>query len=193
MSPTMTRWCGWAAVAGGAMWAVKGVAILVTGDQPPLLFEAPLALLPLGLLGLHARLVGHGGRLPAAGRVVAVVALVAGMAALGMFAVDQDADGVGAGVAIAGSTLGTVVGLVLLGVAVRRTGLFPPPWHRLPLTLGIATPLLLSVVGGILASVDERLLEVPLIVVAAAWVRLGLLIADASSTVSRPTPVRRSA
>ena len=193
MSSAMIRWSGWAAVVGGAMWAAKGIAILVTGDQPPLLFELPLLLFPLGLLGLHARLDGHDGRLRSAGRVVAVVALVAGAVAAGVFVFDPDASGVVPGIAIAGSALGTIVGLVLLGVVARRAGIFPPPWHRLPFVMGLATPVLLSVVGGMLSEIDERLLEVPLVLVAAAWIRLGLLIVDPSPAVSTPRPATRGA
>lgn len=188
MLPTMIRSSGWAAAVGGAMWAAKGVAILVTGDQPPLLFELPLLLFPIGLLGLHARLGGQGGRLRAAGGAVSLVAFVAGAVAATMFVVDSDAEGLVPGLAIACSALGTVAGLVLLGLAARRTALFPPPWHRLPLLMGIATPALLSVVGGILAAFSERLLELPLVLVAAAWVKLGLLIAEARAPVSTPTP-----
>ena len=177
MSSSMIRWCGWAAVVGGAMWAAKGLAILATGEQPPLLFEIPLVLFPVGLLGLHARMRGHTGRLRAAGGVVSVIALVAGAAAVVILSVDPDAEGVVPGVAIAGSALATVAGLVLLGLVARRAEIFRPPWHRLPLLLGIATPLLFTVVGGVLAAINERLLEVPLVLAAAAWVRLGTLIA----------------
>jgi len=177
MSSSMIRWCGWAAVVGGAMWAAKGLAILATGEQPPLLFEIPLVLFPVGLLGLHARMRGHTGRLRAAGGVVSVIALVAAAAAVVILSVDPEADGVVLGVAISCSALGTVAGLVLLGVVARRAEIFRPPWHRLPLLLGIATPVLFTVVGGVVAAINERLLEVPLVLVAAAWVRLGTLIA----------------
>jgi len=137
------------------MWAAKGLAILATGEQPPLLFEIPLVLFPVGLLGLHGRLRGHTGRLRAAGGVVSVIALVACAAAVVILTIDPDADGVVSGVAIAGSALGTVAGLVLLGVVTRRAEIFRPPWHRLPLLLGIATPVLFTVVGGVLAAINE--------------------------------------
>lgn len=194
MSSSMIRWCGWAAAVGGAMWAAKGLAILVTGSQPPLLFEVPLLLFPVGLLGLHARLRGQTGRLLAAGGVVSAIALVAGAAAVVMLTIDPDADGVVPGVAIAGSALGTVAGLVLLGLVARRAEIFRPPWHRLPLLIGLSIPILLTVVGGALAAIDERLLEVPLVLVAAAWVRLGVLIAAvdrAGGSNGEPTLSRR--
>ncbi|HEX7276878.1 MAG TPA: hypothetical protein VF244_05840 [Acidimicrobiales bacterium] len=193
MGPDSIRRCGWAAVAGGAMWAAKGAAILATGDQPPVLFELPLLLFPLGLLGLHARLEGHDGRLRSVGRGVSLVALVAGAVAAGVFVVDPDASGAVPGIAIAGSALGTVVGLILLGLVARRAQIFPPPWHRLPFVMGVATPVLLSVVGGMLSEINERLLEVPLVLVAAAWIRLGLLIADLAPAVNGPKPPSRRA
>lgn len=196
MSSKTIRWCGWAAAVGGTMWMAKGTAILVTGAQPPLLFELALFLFPVGLLGLYARLRGHPRRLRSAGGAVSLVALVAGAVAAGVFAVNPDAAGVVPGVAIAGSALGTVVGLVLLGLVTRRTDVFPPPWSRLPLLLGVATPVLLMVVGGMLSEIDERLLEVPLVLVAIAWVKLGLLIADPTNefifgdATRRPDPSR---
>ncbi len=186
MSPSTARWCGWAGALGGALWAAKGLAVLLTGEQPSLLFELALPLFPIGLLGLHACVSGQGGRLVAGGRVVALVALAAGVFAVGVSTIDPDAEGVVPGVAIALSVLGTVVGLVLLGLAARRTGVFPPPWPRLPLVLGIGTPVLVMVVGGMLSEISERLLEVPIVLVAAAWVKLGLLI-------SAPTPASRPA
>lgn len=193
MPSTMIQACGWAAVVGGVMWAAKGLAILVTGDQPPLLLDLPLALFPLGLLGLHGRLHGRDGRLRTAGGAVSLVALAAGAVAATTFIVDEDADGLLPGLAIAGSALATVAGLVLLGLVARRTTVFPPPGHRLALLMGIATPVLLTVVGGILAAINERLLELPLVLLAVAWIRLGWLIAAVPSPVSAPTPASRRA
>jgi hypothetical protein len=59
----LARWGGLAAMLGGVMWVVKGGAIMLTGEQPPILFEAALPLFAVGLVGLHARLGGRGGRL----------------------------------------------------------------------------------------------------------------------------------
>lgn len=84
------------------------------------------------------------------------------------------------------------------GALARRTDVFPPPWQRLPLVLGVATPVLLMVVGGMLSEIDERLLEVPLVLVAIAWVKLGLLIASPTNesisgdVTRRPDPSRAS-
>jgi hypothetical protein len=54
----LARWDGLAAMLGGVMWVVKGGAIMLTGEQPPMVFEAALPLFAVGLVGLHARLGG---------------------------------------------------------------------------------------------------------------------------------------
>ena len=58
-SSALIRIGGLAAMVGGLLWVVKGGAILLTGQQPPVVFEAALPLFALGLLGLHARLEGR--------------------------------------------------------------------------------------------------------------------------------------
>ena len=54
----LPRWGGLAAMLGGVMWVFKGGAIILTGEQPPVVFEAALPLFAAGLVGLHARLGG---------------------------------------------------------------------------------------------------------------------------------------
>ena len=167
---------GWAAIAGGAMWSVKALAVLATGEQPSMLFELPLLLFPLGLLGLSARLDGAGGRAGRIGAVLATGALASGVVAVVIFLADPDADGLAPGLAISGSALGTVAALVVLGVASRRAHLFGERFRSVPLWLGIATPPLVMFIGGLLAAIHERLLEVPLVIVALGWMWLGVLI-----------------
>ena len=41
-SSALIRLGGVAAMVGGLMWVVKGGAILLTGQQPPVLFEAAM-------------------------------------------------------------------------------------------------------------------------------------------------------
>lgn len=68
--------------------------------------------------------------------------------------------------------------LVLLGLAVLRTRALPPPWHALPLGIGIAAvPSMFT--GGLLGLViddealAEHLMEIPIVALGAAFVALG--------------------
>jgi hypothetical protein len=152
-------------MAGGLMWVVKGGAILLTGQQPPVVFEAAMPLFAVGLLGLHARLDGRGGALGKAGVLVAYAALasaaIALIAPLAPF------------LAVAG--FGPFVGLVLLGSATLEARVFLPPWSALPLAMGLGGPLLILAGGG-LAVISERLLEIPIVLVGLSWMLLGYLL-----------------
>jgi hypothetical protein len=171
---------GAAAMVGGLMWVLKGGSILLTGEQPPLLLEAALPLFAVGLLGLDARLAGRGGSLGKVGVLVAYAALTSAvvvfMVPLAPF------------IAVAG--FGPFVGLVLLGSDTLRARVLPKPWSALPLALGLGGPLLI-LGGGILALINERLLEVPTVLVGLAWMLLGysvLVVKDA--TAHPPSPAR---
>ncbi len=74
-SSAFVRLGGLAALVGGLLWVAKGGSILLTGQQPPVVFEAALPLFAGGLLGLHARLDGRGGPLGKAGVLLAYAAL----------------------------------------------------------------------------------------------------------------------
>lgn len=158
---TLFRIGGAAGVAGGLCWVVKSATILATGFQPPLTLELALPLLAACLVGV-AHLV-----LPPSRRrkVVATAAWLA----------------VGTGlVALAGEFLGEILdpfiaawGLSLLTGQLCLLRVRPAP---APLTFwtGVATvPALL--VGGVLAEVDERLLEIPLLCLGLAWMAVGLI------------------
>jgi hypothetical protein len=161
-SSALIRLGGVAAMVGGLMWVVKGGSILLTGQQPPVVFEAAMPLFAVGLLGLHARLDGRGGPLGKAGVLVAYTALasaaIALMAPLAAF------------LAVAG--FGPFLGLVLLGSATLQARVFLPPWSALPLAMGLGGPLLLLAGGG-LALISERMLEIPIVLVGLAWMLLG--------------------
>ncbi len=161
-SSALVRLGGLAAMVGGLMWVVKGGAILLTSQQPPVVFESAMPLFAVGLLGLHARLDGRGGPLGKAGVLVAYAALASAaivlMTPLAPF------------YAVAG--FGPFLGLVLLGSATLKARVFPPPWSALPLAMGLGGPLLI-VAGGGLALISERLLEIPIVLVGLAWMLLG--------------------
>lgn len=169
-----------AAVAGGLMWVVKGGAILLTGQQPPVVFEAAMPLFALGLLGLHARLDGRGGPLGMMGALVAYAALVSAAVML--------ITPLPPFYALAG--FGPFLGLVLLGSAIVQARVFPSPWSALPLAMGLGGPLLILAGGG-LALVSERLLEIPIVLVGLAWMLLGYsVLVVKSATVQAPARVR---
>jgi len=179
-SSALIRLGGLAATVGGLLWVVKGGAILLTGQQPPVVFEAAMPLFAVGLLGLHARLDGRGGRLGKAGALVAYAALascvIVFMAPLAPF------------IAVAG--FGPFLGLVLVGSATLQARVFPPPWSALPLAMGLGGPLSILAGGG-LALIGERLLEVPIVLVGLAWMLLGYsVLVVKGTTVQAPVRVR---
>ncbi len=175
-----------AAAAGGACWVIKASTILLTGQQPPIFFEAAFVLFPVALLGLYAALGRRGGRLATWGLVLAVAAEVSAVVVrLGVLFGPDDLmpreDTVTAltpFIVLAG--LGTFTGLLLLGLAVHRTRALPGRWRTLPLALAVsAVPLML--IGGLLEAVNERLLEIPITLLGVAWVALGVVLARQGS------------
>jgi hypothetical protein len=179
-SSALIRLGGLAAIVGGFMWVVKGGAILLTGHQPPVVFEAAMPLFAVGLLGLYARLDGRGGALEKAGALVAYATLVSAAIVL---VTPLDSFYAAAG-------FGPFLGLVLLGSATLRARVFRPPWSALPLATGLGGPLLI-LAGGALALIGERLLEIPIVLVGLAWMLLGYsVLVVKGATVQAPVRVR---
>ncbi len=171
-SVALTRWAGFAAALGGALWVVKGGAILVTGDQPEYIFEVAPLLFALGLVGLHARLEGHGGGSGRVGGALAWTSLALALVSAVVYLVTTDDEVFPLSATIPLTGLSILASLVLLGIAVRRVGALPGRWRSFPLSMGVAV-LPLMVIGAILETLDERLLELPLVVLGLAWVMLG--------------------
>lgn len=159
------------------MWVVKGGAILLGRHQPPVVFEAAPAFFALGLLALHALVYDRGERLRRIGGAFAyVAALLAGITAVAALAAwEEDMP------ALFNGTMGLavlclLVALVALGLVLRRAAIMARPWDTLPLALGtLFVPLLL--LGGLLSAADERLLEIPIVILGLAWILLGSAIA----------------
>lgn len=171
---------GLAAVVGGLMWVVKGASILLTGDQPPIIFEAAMPLFAVALLGLGARLGELRGPLGIVGLIVACVAVTSAVFA---FVTEQT-------IFIAMAGFGPFLGLILLGSATLQTRIFPSPWSALPLAIGLGGPLLVLAGGG-LALINERLLEVPIVLIGLAWMLLGYsVLAVKSATAQSSARVR---
>lgn len=179
-SSKLIRFGGWAAIIGGLMWVVKGMSILITGVQPPVLFEAALPFFGVGLLGLAARLGEERGALGKAGVVVACVVMASAVAAFVTAAPPL--------IAVAG--FGPFLGLILLGSATLQARIFPSAWSALPLAMGLSGPILILGGGG-LAMVHERLLEIPLVLVGIAWMLQGYSVLNVKSEAvgsrARPT------
>ena len=129
-SSALIRIGGLAAMVGGLLWVVKGGAILLTGQQPPVVFEAALPLFALGLLGLHARIEGRGRPMGKAGMLVAYAALAAAVLVL--------VTPLPPLYAVAG--FGPFLGLVLVVSATLQARISPPPWSAVPLALGLGGP-----------------------------------------------------
>lgn len=170
----MVRLGALAAIVGGLAWVVKGSAILMTGDQPPVAFELGPPLFALGLLGLYAALGGVDARAKAgAGAAVLAMALMLGAgvarAADPTLAPDGEEFALLSAVQMA-AALCLLAALVLLGLAGRRAR--HGGWTAVPLWMGLFfLPALLA--GGALSAIHERLLEIPLVLFAIAWIWLG--------------------
>jgi hypothetical protein len=155
----LTRFGGAAALIGGVAWLVKGLTILIGADQPPLLFEVAPMLFGLGLVS-----VAHS-TMPPSPRRTAVFGCAGVATSAGMVALVSELVGEVVGAALAISSLTLLVGLLTVGRARPWPG--PLAWW-----IGVAmVPAL--IVGGLLSEIDERLLELPLICLALAWMVVG--------------------
>ncbi len=181
----LTRWAGFAAALGGALWVVKGVAGFVTGDQPVYILEVvhtllllgyvALLLFALGLVGLHTRLEGHGGKSGWVGGALAWASIALAPVVVGSFVFFFPLT------AMVGLTwLLITSSLVLLGIAVRRVGALPGRWRWLPLSMGVAGLPLIMISPYLLLTLDDRLLDSLFIVPGLAWVMLGWRISRSS-------------
>lgn len=166
-------------MVGGLMWVVKGGSILLTGQQPPVVFEAAMPLFAVGLLGLHARLDGRGGLLGKAG------VLIARGLGLGRSRVDGTA-----------RTLlrhGGIRAFPRFGVTGERhptSQRLSPALERPATRYGAGGPLLILAGGG-LALMSERLLEIPIVLIGLAWMLLGYsVLVVKGATVQAPIRVR---
>lgn len=151
---------GAAGVAGGLCWVVKSGSILATGVQPPLTLELALPLLGACLVGVSHLVLPPIRRR----RVVATAAWLA--VATGLVALTGELLGEFLDPFIAAWALALLTGQLCL-LDVRSA---PAP---LTFWTGAGTvPALL--VGGVLAEVDERLLEIPMLGLGLAWLSIGV-------------------
>lgn len=183
---TRDRVTGIAAMLGGVAWLIKAGAILVTGEQPDYFFEVAPIFFYVGLIGLYLHLAGRGGVVARIGGIAAALGVVAGLIrAVISLAGSTDAGEEDFDVLLLGSFLLMIVSLILVGIGYRRGGRDLLTRPSLPFILGLATvPLIM--VGGALEAVNERLLEIPLLVIAAGWIAVGADLATSEPGPSLP-------
>ena len=184
-SNLMIRWGGLAAMLSGALFAVKGVVILVSDADPSLVPPATL-LFALGMVGLHARLAGRGGLFGTIGVLLAWVAV-------GASAVNLIAQVLGLTPARAPLPtlfqitymvvfLAILIGLFVLGIAAFRARAAPAPWHAVPLAVGVLW-FPLQGIGFVISD------GVGLVLGGLAWAFLGYALWSRSATpTEQPSP-----
>jgi hypothetical protein len=147
MPVRLTRWGGPAAIAGGALFIFKGVVIIVTGRDLDVTSFA-VFFFAIGLVGLHARLMGRGGVVGSIGGFLAYIALVASFAAMAYFVffmwlfppttLPGEPEPLVFRVMLTVATfLGILPSLILLGLAAQRAEVMPSPWKSWPLAIGL--------------------------------------------------------
>jgi len=170
----------------GALFVLKGVAILVSDADPSFVPPATL-LFALGMVGLHARLEGRGGPLGAIGVLLAWVVLGASVVNLIGLALPIPTPGEPDASILLRITymvafLGILVGLLVLGVATLRARVMPPPWGAVPLAVGVLW-FPLQGIGFVVAD------GVGLILGGLAWAFLGYVLWSQSGTsAEQPSP-----
>lgn len=166
---------------------IKGMTILISGDQPPFLFEIAPAFFLVGLVGLRLHLGHRGGRTASAGIVALGLAALLGIATW-ILSVDAAPRATGSEEEFQPTLflafLALLTGLALLGLVTRRTQALEDRWSNLPLALVAAAPAI-AIVGGALEEINERLLEVPLVLYGVGWMGLGYALIRSSKGPSR--------
>jgi hypothetical protein len=162
-----------AAAIGGLLWGIKAVSILVADVQPAYTFEvAPFffGLAGLGLVTRYERLRTSPARAVCS---FAWLAVSAGLAAALLHFLFGD---------VAAFGLAIMTALIALLVVLFWTGRRLREWSPVPWILGWTIVASLPI-GGALAEIDERLLEVPLLIVSAFWILLAAALYPAPSRV----------
>lgn len=153
----------------------KAALIMSVGDQPEYLFEVAPMLFAFGLIGLHRVLQGTGGQIGRVGGWFAYLSLVLSFAKLLFNTTEVRTSEQSFNPLILASTLSVFISLLLLGIAHRKNRTGGLRWPSLPFIVGVsAFPLIM--VGGLLETVSERLLEVPILLIGLGWMTIGVSI-----------------
>ena len=168
--------CGVSALIGAALWVYKGIAILISGNQPNHAFEVAPFFFGVAAVTLLYAVIGGIGRPRWLVVTLGWLAVSAGVvAAVAHFAGQEDEFG---DLAYLVNFLSILVLLFMIGGDIHRKKLLPR-WSFTPSLL--AWELLLALpVGAALESIDERLLEIPLIFAASGWMMLGIAVLSRS-------------
>jgi hypothetical protein len=137
-----------------------------------------LLFFPLGVVGLYALLDGPRSRLAFAGLVsvgcaelAALVAVIGGFLGPPEWAPNTDTPTV-LSPFLAAAAFGTLLGLLLVGIVVRRTQALPGRWAVLPIFLALTLVPLIGM-GIPLKAINPRLFELPTFLIGCEWMALG--------------------
>ena len=165
---TLTNLAGVAALIGGLLWIVKSLSILIADKQPDFVFEVAPLFFAIATIGVVLVWEDNQGSPRQNVRTFAFVGVVAGGVAAGTYVAGGDE--LLFGVAIATAVI-LVIGLLgYTGRDLRRDQALGR-WSALPLALALSF-LLAIPVGGVLEGLNERLLEIPLLLIGIGWVAL---------------------
>ena len=174
----MFVWCGATAAVGALLWAYKGLAILITGDQPDHAFQIAPSFFGVSAITLVYSLIGELRRPKWLLVGLGWLAVIAGAtAAFAHFA--QNEDGLGDPSYLV-NFLSIIILFFLISGDVRRNRLLPK-WSFTPTFLAWALVLQIPI-GAAFEAIDERLLEIPLLVGSIGWAMLAVAV------LSRPLP-----
>lgn len=160
-------------IIGGILWIIKAASILLTQNQPPLMYELGQALFALGVLGLYARL-------PNPNRIAMVGAVVAGTGLIARLGASWYEYSPGA--VISGSedfvlpyslfvllaSLGAFVGLFLVSLPIYSDNTLSTRWRAIPLYT------LLSFIP--IAFTGAVHIEIPILLVGVGWMVIGYFL-----------------
>ena len=190
------RWTfagGIAATVGGLGWSAKATGLMIAGFQPPIVYEVAPLFFPVAIAGLYALIEGRRSGLARAGLAVGAVAeLCALLSVLGLLLGPTEWSPTGDSVTvlspfIALSALGTILGLLLVGIVVRRTACLPGWWKNFPMFFAVSVvPLIAS--SAVLKAINERLFELPTLLIGLEWIVLGAVMARRCLLPDAPRP-----
>jgi hypothetical protein len=168
--------CGVNALIGAALLVYKGVAILVSGNQPDHAFQVAPFFFGVAAVTLLYAVIGGIERPRWLLVTFAWLAVTAGaIAAVSHFAGKEDDFG---DLGYLVNFLSILVLLFMIRGDIRRKELLPR-WSFTPSLLAWEL-LLLIPVGAVLEGINERLLEIPLVVAASGWMMLAIAVLSRS-------------